>query len=173
MIGNRQHGHFVLVLHLVAGEARAWYHHVVEVIFLSGRWIELSAQHHFLKENDGAHRVVEGQLVLVELGEHGADIKVGIGLSFRSLQSTLDRQCPLQEVEGGPHFTDSPVVAGHVVEGHCLTELVVLAELLGLLEEVECAVDVLFLEVVYGEDVADFAQLFAALGELFRVGTEV
>jgi|TARA_B110000305_G_C19345536_1_gene591449 hypothetical protein len=54
-----------------------------------------------------------------------------------------------------------------------LTELVVLAELLGLLEEVECAVDVLFLEVIYGEDVADFAQLFAALGELFRVGTEV
>lgn len=96
-----------------------------------------------------------------------------ISLGFRSLKSAFDCQSALQEIEGGPHFTDSPVVAGHVVESHGLTELIVLAELLGLLEEVQGAVNVLLLKVIYCKDVADFAQLFAALGELFRVGTEV
>ena len=58
------------------------------------------------------------------------------------------------------------VVTGHVVEGHGLAEFVILTELLWLLEQVYCAVDVLFLQVVDRQDVANLAQLLAGSSEL-------
>ena len=117
--------------------------------------------------------MVQGQLVLVQLREHRANIQVRISLSLGPLQTTLDRERALQEVERCAHLADSPIVARHVVEGHGLTELVGLAKLLALLEQVERRVDVLLLQVVDGEDVANFAQLLARLRKFFRVRAEV
>lgn len=69
--------------------------------------------------------MVKRQLVLVELGEYGADIEVGIRLDFWTLQARLNSERALQEVEGGAHFTNAAIVARHVIEGHGLTELIV------------------------------------------------
>ena len=89
--------------------------------------------------------MIECQLVLVELGEHGANIEVGVCLNLRTLETGLNGECALQKVEGGSHFADATVVARHVVEGHSLAEFVVLAEFLALLQQIQCTVDVLFL----------------------------
>ena len=80
-----------------------------------------------------------------------------VGLHFWSLQLCLNSKCLLQEVEGGPHLSNSAVVASHIVVGHCLAELVVLAELLGLLQQVECRIYIFLLEVVNCKNVANFA----------------
>ena len=117
--------------------------------------------------------MIERQLVLVELGEHGANVEVGVRLNLRALQTGLNGKCTLQKVESGSHFADATVVARHVIEGHSLAELVVLAEFLALLQQIQCTVDVLFLQVVDGEDIADLAQLLASPRELFRCGAKV
>ena len=65
----------------------------------------------------------------------------------------------MQKIQGRSHFADAPVVASHVVERHGLTELVVFAKDLRLLQEVESTIDILLFEVVDCEDIADFAQL--------------
>ena len=74
----------------------------------------------------------------------------------------------MQEVECGSHFANASVVASHVVECHGLSQFVVLAQLLTLFEQVQSTVDVLLLQVVDGEDVADFAQLLARACEFSR-----
>lgn len=106
--------------------------------------------------------------MLVELREHGTDVEMSVCLDFGALQPRLDRQGTLQEVQGGAHLTNAAVVARHVVEGHCLAKLVVLAELLRLFEQVQRAVDVLLLKVVDGEDVANLAKLLASSRKLLR-----
>ena len=68
--------------------------------------------------------MVQGELVLIQLTQDGADVQMSVGLGFWSLQSRLDGQSSLQEVERSPHLANPPVVAGHVVEGHGLAELV-------------------------------------------------
>lgn len=117
--------------------------------------------------------MIQGQLVLVELGENRTDVQMGVGLDFGTLKSRLNRQGSLQKVERCAHLSNTAVVAGHVVEGHSLTKLIVLAKLLGLLEEVERTVDIFLLEVVDGEDVANLTQLLARASEFARRGTEV
>lgn len=49
-----------------------------------------------------------------------------------------------------------------------MSKLVVFAEFFGLLQKVKGAVDVFFFEVVDGENIADFAELFAGSRELAR-----
>jgi len=67
----------------------------------------------------------------------------------------------LQKIEGSTHLADTSVVASHVVVGHSLSELIVFAQFLRLLEQVQRTVYVLLLEVVNGKNVADFAELLA------------
>ena len=112
--------------------------------------------------------MIQRQLVLVELREHGTDVQVSVGLDLGALQPRLDRQGALQEVKCRAHLADAAVVACHVIEGHSLAELVVLTQLLRLFEQVKRAVDVLLLEVVDGQDVANLAQLLACSRELLR-----
>lgn len=130
-------------------------------------------QHHFLKKNDGTHGVVKRQLVLVELGQDGANVQMCVGLNLRALKARLNGERALQEVKSGAHFADTAIVASHIVKGHGLAELVVLAQFLALLKQVKRAVDVLLLKVVDSEDVADLAQLLASTSELFRSRTEM
>lgn len=98
---------------------------------------------------------------------------MGIRLNLGSLQLSLDCERLLQEVECRAHLADPAVVASHVVVGHGLAELVVLAELLTLAQKVERRVDVLLLQVVDSKDVTNFAQLLAAAREFLRVRAEV
>jgi hypothetical protein len=53
-----------------------------------------------------------------------------------------------------------------------LAQLVVLAQLLRLLEQVQRTIDVFFLQVIDSEYIANLTQLFARPGELLRVGAE-
>lgn len=73
---------------------------------------------------------------------------MGVSLDLWLLKSRFNSERSLEEVQGGPHFADSPVVTSHVVEGHGLPQLIVLAHLLGLLEEVQGRVNVFLLKVV-------------------------
>lgn len=117
--------------------------------------------------------MIQSQLVLVQLRQDSANVQVGVSLDLGSLQARLNRERPLEEVQGCAHLSNAAIVASHVVEGHGLSKLVVLAQLLRLLEEVERAVDVLLLQVVDCEDVTDFAQLLAGACELTRCRAEV
>ena len=103
--------------------------------------------------------------MLVKLRENRTDVKMSVSLDFRALEPRFNSKSSLQEVESRAHFADSTIVAGHVVEGHGLTKLVVFTELFRLLQQVQSAIDVLFLEVVDGKDVTDFAELLAGACE--------
>lgn len=81
--------------------------------------------------------MVQSQLVLVELRENSADVQVGVGLDLGFLESRLDSERPLKEVQGRAHLSNTSVVASHVVESHGLAEFVVLTEFFGLFEQVE------------------------------------
>lgn len=71
-----------------------------------------------------------------------------VSLDLWTLQTRLDGQGSLQKVQSRSHLTDAAIVAGHVVEGHRLAKFVVFAEFFGLFEQVQCTVDVFFLEIV-------------------------
>ena len=86
-------------------------------------------------------------------------------MDFRALEPRFNSKSSLQEVKSSAHFANSTIVAGHVVESHSLTKLVVFTELFRFLQKVQSAVDVLLLEVVDGEDVTDFAELLASACE--------
>ena len=90
---------------------------------------------------------------------------MGVRLGFWSLKPALDSESPLQEIESGPHFSDSPVVASHIIESHCLSKLVVLTEFLRFLEEVQGTINIFLFQIVDSQDVADFTELLATLGE--------
>ena len=90
---------------------------------------------------------------------------MSVSLNFWALEPRFNRKSSLQEVESSAHFADSTIVAGHVVEGHGLTKLVIFTELFRLLQQVQSAVDVLLLEIVDGKDVTDFAELLASASE--------
>lgn len=109
--------------------------------------------------------MIQGQLVLVQLGQDGANVQMSVRLDLRSLQSRLDCQSPLKEVQCRAHLANASVVAGHVIEGHGLAELVVLAQLFALFEQIERAVNVFLFEVVDGQNVTDLAQLLASARE--------
>ena len=109
--------------------------------------------------------MIQGQLVLVQLGQDGANVQMSVRLDLRSLQSRLDRQSPLKEVQSRSHLANASVVAGHVIEGHGLAEFVVLAQLFALLEQIERAVNILLFEVVDGQNVTDLAKLLASARE--------
>ena len=95
--------------------------------------------------------------MLVELGKHSTDVQVSVGLDLGSLQPRLDRQGALQEIQCRAHLTNTAVVACHVIECHSLAQFVVLTKLLRLFEKIKRAIDVLLLEVVDGQDVANLA----------------
>jgi len=71
--------------------------------------------------------------MLIQLGKHRADVKMGVSLRFGSLQTAFNGESSLQKIEGGPHLTNPAIVARHVVEGHGLPQLIVLAQLLRFL----------------------------------------
>jgi hypothetical protein len=52
--------------------------------------VKLLRQHHLLKQDNGAHRVVKRQLVLVKLGQDGANVQMSVGLHLRSLKFRFD-----------------------------------------------------------------------------------
>ena len=74
--------------------------------------------------------------MLVQLRQDGANVQMSVSLDLRSLQSRLDCQGTLEEVECSAHLSYASIVAGHVIECHGLSKLVVFAELLTLLEQV-------------------------------------
>ena len=156
MVGDREHGS--AVLRGLGGK--------VFLILLERHRVKSLGKHHLLQEDDCAHGVVQRKLVLVQLREHRTDVQVRVSLDLGSLQPRLNRECPLQEVEGGAHFADAAIVASHVVEGHCLSQLVVFAKLLALLEQIKRTVNVFLLQVVDRKDVANLAQLLARACEL-------
>lgn len=126
MVRNGQHRSPVLVS--LSGHPFASFYLVLVVGVALG--VQLLREHHLLKQDDSRHRVVQSQLVLVQLGENRTDVQMGVRLHLRSLQLGLNRECLLQEVEGRAHLADPAVVASHVIEGHGLSKLVVLAKLL-------------------------------------------
>lgn len=86
--------------------------------------------------------------MLIELREHCANIQMSVCLGFWSLKPRLDSQSSLQKVESSSHFTNSSIIASHVIKSHCLTKLVVLAELLRFFQEIEGTVDILFFKII-------------------------
>ena len=72
--------------------------------------------------------MVESELVFVQLREYGTNVQMSVSLDLWALQSRLNRQCPLQEVQGSSHLANTAVVARHVVEGHGLAQFVVLTK---------------------------------------------
>ena len=110
--------------------------------------------------------MVQSQLVLIELGENCTYVQVGVCLDLGPLQASLDRQCLLQEVEGSTHFANSSIVTSHVIESHRHAELISLAQLLRLLQQVQGAINILFFEIVDGQNIANFAKLLAGSREL-------
>lgn len=117
--------------------------------------------------------MVQRQFMLVQLRQDGANVQMSVSLDLRSLQSRLDCQGTLEEVECSAHLSYASIVTGHVIECHGLSKLVVFAELLTLLEQVERAIYVFFLEIVDGQDVTDFAELFARAREFTASRTKV
>ena len=89
-----------------------------------------------------------------------------IGLDLGLLQTRFDSKSTLEEVERCTHLSNTAVVASHVVEGHGLTELVVLAKLLRLFQQIQRTVNVFLLQVVHGKDITNLAELLAGAGEL-------
>ena len=85
-------------------------------------------------------------------------------------QATLDLEGTLKECEGGAQFSNSAVVACHVVVGHRASKFVVLTKELALLQEFERTAHVVFLEVEDRKNVANLAKLLARLGELVWLG---
>ena len=65
--------------------------------------------------------------MLIQLGKHCTDVEVSICLDLGSLEAGLNGQSSLQEVEGSSHLANASVVTSHVIEGHCLAKLVILA----------------------------------------------
>jgi hypothetical protein len=59
-----------------------------------------------------------------------------VRLHFGPLKLRLDCQSLLEEVQRRPHFADPTVVASHIVEGHRLAKLIILAKFFRLLEQV-------------------------------------
>ena len=86
-------------------------------------------------------------------------------LDFWSLKTRFDCQGSLKEIQSCPHLSNASVIASHVVEGHCLTEFVVLAQFFRLLEKIKSTVNVLFFQIIDSKDVADFTQLLASASE--------
>lgn len=86
--------------------------------------------------------------MLVQLREDRANVEMSVGLDLGSLQSCLDGQRLLEKVESRAHLSDPTIIASHIVEGHRHPQLVRLAKLLRLLEEVERTIHILFLQVV-------------------------
>lgn len=137
-------------------------------ILLKSLWVQPFCQHHFLQKDDCTHGVIESQFMLVKLRQYGTDIQMRICLDLGSLQPRFNRESPLQEVERCTHFSNTAIVASHVVEGHRLTKFIVLAQFFAFLQKVKCTVNILLLEVVDCKDVADLTQLFACARELSR-----
>ena len=106
--------------------------------------------------------MIESQLMLVKLRENRTDVQMSVSLDLRALEPRFNSKSSLQEVKSSAHFANSTIVAGHVVEGHSLTKLVVFTELFRLLQQVQSAIDVFLLEVVDSKDVTDFAELLAS-----------
>jgi len=65
--------------------------------------------------------VVESEFVLVELREDSADVEMSISLNLWLLETGLDSECALKEVESGSHLSNSSVIASHVVVCHGLS----------------------------------------------------
>ena len=127
VIGNGEHGRSIF-------RGFRWQRGILLRILFEGTGVESLREHHLLEEDDGAHRVVECQLVLVQLRENGTDVQVSVCLDLGLLEARFDRESTLEEIQGGPHLPNTSVVASHIVEGHGLAELVVLAQLLRLLQ---------------------------------------
>lgn len=67
-------------------------------LLLEGGWVKSLSQHDLLQQDHSTHRMVESQLVLVQLRQNRTDVQMGVGLDLGSLQARLDGQCTLQEV---------------------------------------------------------------------------
>jgi len=70
---------------------------------------------------------------------------MGVCLHLRALQASLNRKGFLKEIKGRSHFSDSAIVASHVVEGHRLPQLVIFDKLFGLFQKVKGRINVFFL----------------------------
>ena len=101
---------------------------ILFVLSEGGRVKPLS-QHHLLKQNDGTHGVIKSQFVLVKLRENCTDVQMSVSLDLWALEPRFNSKSSLQEVKSSAHFANPTIVAGHVVEGHSLTKLVVFTEL--------------------------------------------
>jgi hypothetical protein len=52
-----------------------------------------------------------------------------ISLDLWALKTRFDRQGSLQKVQSSSHFPDAAIIAGHIVEGHCLPKFIVFTKL--------------------------------------------
>ena len=118
MVGNSEHSGAVLGV----------LSRQIIVVVLHRRGVKSLGEHHFLQQNDGTHGVIQSQLVLVQLRKHGANIEMSVGLGLGALQTRLNSQCTLQEVECRAHLSDSSIIACHVVECHRLSQLIRLTQ---------------------------------------------
>ena len=92
--------------------------------------------------------MVQSELMLVELGQNCTDIKVRIGLDLWSLQTGLNSQGLLQEIECSTHFSYASIIASHIIKGHSHAKFIGLTKLLRLLKQIESAINILLLQVI-------------------------
>jgi hypothetical protein len=56
--------------------------------------------------------------MLIELRENRTNVQVCVSLNFGSLETGLNRQGFLQEIQSSSHFADSTIIASHIIECH-------------------------------------------------------
>jgi hypothetical protein len=75
--------------------------------------------------------MIKCQLVLVQLAQYSANVQMRVRLHLRALESRLNSQSLLQEIQRRPHLPNPSIVAGHVVVRHCLAQFVIFTKFFG------------------------------------------
>mmetsp|Transcript_99937 Transcript_99937/g.287222 ORF Transcript_99937/g.287222 Transcript_99937/m.287222 type:complete len:205 (-) Transcript_99937:90-704(-) len=99
--------------------------------------------------------------VALELREGRAQIQVRLR-DIRSPQVLLDHKGPLQEGHRCAELAGAPVVHGHVVPSNRSVNITLVGDLLGTLQEIKGAFDVVRLKHPGGREVAGLAQSSAS-----------
>lgn len=114
-----------------------------------------------LQELEGGARVRDGLGMAAELGEHGAEVEVGICGLVRRLAPRLDLEGALEERERHLRLAASPVVARDVVERDRVQGLVAAAERLRFAQQVEAGGEAVLLQVLHRQRVGEVGDLAA------------
>mmetsp|Transcript_7139 Transcript_7139/g.11284 ORF Transcript_7139/g.11284 Transcript_7139/m.11284 type:complete len:204 (+) Transcript_7139:206-817(+) len=131
-----------------------------------------------LNQDQGLHRVLQGELVLAHLAQDGANVEVDIS-RVEHLQAVVDAvvaemevvifnfQGFLQIAEGGPQLLSSSENASEVIVCNSPVLVAFFGQGLCLLQKLEGNVEVLFLEEAHRKNVANDGGLLAGFHNSF------